>query len=128
MQSEGPQSSRVLFSAALEAEERKLFTIADALADKAIKLSLCSKSSDRISHAAMLVELADLCADNRRYEKSEVLYRQAVSIFEAIFGPDHICTLLATRNLAEVMDTLGREADAHSLRTDTKSKMTRRCS
>lgn len=102
----------------MHAEADKILSDAMRIGEK----SGCSRNSE---YASLLIQMADLCGDNERYEKAENLYTHAISILNTTLGPDHISTLLAVRNLAELLSRMGKISDAESLCQGTKENIMR---
>ena len=60
--------------------------------------------------AIRLNNLANLLEDTNRLVEAEPLYRRALKINEASYGPDHPNTVTAQENLAALLAALGKGA------------------
>jgi tetratricopeptide (TPR) repeat protein len=67
------------------------------------------------------ITLADACAlagvldGLERYEESERIYRHAISVFESIYGPEHLEVAYNLNNLAAVRQALGDQDEASGM-------------
>jgi len=119
------QSSRILLHVASEAERKKMYAEADKILSDAMRMGEKSGSSRNSEYASLLIQMADLCGDNERFEKAEHLYSHAISILKSTLGPDHISTLLAVRNFGELLSKMGKQEDADSLCQGAKENILR---
>lgn len=109
------RSSNVLFSAALEAEKHGMYAQADTLFDRAKHLHRQAGLCISTDFASRLLEFADLCIDDGRFERAESLYREVLAFFVEYNGENHLCTALTMRNLADVCSKLGKKSEAAEL-------------
>lgn len=63
-----------------------------------------------------LIHLADFYFTHRSYDRSEPLYRRALSIYERIFGTENFISAICMRSLGEVLDAQGKAAEAADIR------------
>lgn len=76
--------------------------------------------SDRLSEqerVTSLIHLADFYARNQEYGKAEPLYRQSADIYERTFGSRNFIGAMCLRSLGEVLEALGKEAEAKTVRS-----------
>ncbi|MBX9721576.1 MAG: tetratricopeptide repeat protein, partial [Candidatus Obscuribacterales bacterium] len=106
------QAAQILFSAALEAGQHKMFAESDILFSKAVKLNTGRNAAEQ---ASLFVKFADHCWETGRYEKSESLYREALSLYQDFQGSEHIGTALIMRNLADICSKLEKKKEAEEL-------------
>ena len=62
-----------------------------------------------------LNNLADLLQDTNRLDEAEPLYRRALAICEASYGPDHPNVAIGLNNLASLLRATNRLAEAEPL-------------
>lgn len=74
-------------------------------------LEMCDRLSEQ-ERVTSLIHLADFYARNHEYEKAEPLYRQSADIYERTFGSRNFIGAMCLRSLGEVLEALGKEAEA----------------
>lgn len=87
---------------------------AELLYKQALDMSGTLSDNERVT---TLIHLADFYAGAQSYAKAEPLYRQAVEIYERTFGPRNIIGAMCLRSLGEVLEALGKEAEAQTIKT-----------
>jgi tetratricopeptide (TPR) repeat protein len=78
-------------------------------------LEMSEKLSDQ-EQVTTLIHLADFYAVRADYVQAEPLYRQAAELYERTFGPRNFIGAMCLRSLGEVLEALGKEAEAQSVR------------
>ena len=116
-------SSKILFSIAMEAENRRMFADADRIFSKAKAYGQKAQWNDTAEYACFLVRYADICIDTDRFARAEELFKEAVQIFCKLYGKDNLNTALAMRGLAEVMSKQGKQLDADDLLACARSSL-----
>ncbi len=106
------QATQIMFAAALEAAQHKMFAESDILFSKAIKMNNGNSEQTAPEKSSMFVKFADLCWEAGLYEKSETLYREALSLYQDFRGTEHIGTALIMRNLADICSKLEKKKEA----------------
>jgi tetratricopeptide (TPR) repeat protein len=89
-------------------------TRAELLYKQALEMSAALSDQERVTS---LIHLADFYASGHDYVKAEPLYRQAADIYERTFGPRNIIGAMCLRSLGEVLEALGKDAEAKSVKT-----------
>lgn len=88
-------------------------TRAELLYKQAMDMSQSLSDQERVTS---LIHLADFYAGGQHYVKAEPLYRQAAEIYERTFGPKNIIGAMCLRSLGEVLEALGKEAEAETVK------------
>jgi transcriptional regulator with XRE-family HTH domain len=70
-----------------------------------------------------LVWLAYLMQDQGRHEQAEVFYQRALSIEEKQFGPKGLLTQAIRRNYANLLHSIGRDAEAAALEVNDEPSL-----
>jgi hypothetical protein len=87
---------------------------AELLYRQALDMSQSLSDQERVTS---LIHLADFYAGGQNYVKAEPLYRQAADIYERTFGPRNIIGAMCLRSLGEVLEALGKDAEAQTVKT-----------
>jgi hypothetical protein len=86
---------------------------AELLYVQALDMSDILSDQERVTS---LIHLADFYAGREDFVKAEPLYRQAADIYERTFGPRNFIGAMCLRSLGEVLEALGKEAEAHTVK------------
>jgi hypothetical protein len=87
---------------------------AELLYRQAIAMAERLSEQERVTS---LIHLADFYARNQEYAKAEPLYRESADIYERTFGPRNFIGAMCLRSLGEVLEALGKEAEAQTVKT-----------
>lgn len=87
---------------------------AEVLYRNALQMSESLSAQERVTS---LIHLADFYARREEYAKAEPLYRQASDLYERTFGPRNFIGAMCLQSLGDVLEALGKEAEAQSVKT-----------
>lgn len=105
----------------IEAENsREVTHTTEELYKAALDLAMHECGPDHPDVAEAATYLGDLYLFLERYDDAEVLYRKALDIYRRRFGREHMLYSMALRNLAEVLQSIGKDTEAKILRSQAR--------
>lgn len=87
---------------------------AELLYKQALEMSPALSEQERLTS---VIHLADFYCAQKDYIHAEPLYRQAAESYEKHFGRRNIIGAMCLRSLGEVLEALGKESEASSVKT-----------
>ncbi|GHO80418.1 tetratricopeptide repeat protein [Ktedonobacter sp. SOSP1-85] len=110
-----PEAAELLDRTATYLQERALYTLAEPLYQRALRLREELLGTEHPDTARTMNNLAVLYSKQGRYAEAEPLYLQAFRILEEQLGPEHVDTARTLNNLAVLYSDQGRYAEAEPL-------------
>jgi tetratricopeptide (TPR) repeat protein len=118
---------QTLYTLALIHKAQDHFNQAEPLLRRALELQEKSIGPKHIQTAGTVDELADVCAEQRKFKDAEELYQRAISIYQRAISMYQRFDPEVNRNLAScseryatMLDRMGRSAEAAKLRARAK--------
>ncbi len=88
------------------------------------KVELASES-EKLIEANNLNGTAAVHEKRAEYVEAERFYEEALAAYEEIYGPEHLTTAVATRNLARVLRVQGKTVEASLMEDHTTDILSR---
>ncbi|KAK3373972.1 hypothetical protein B0T24DRAFT_283145 [Lasiosphaeria ovina] len=78
-------------------------------------LQLRKRTDDKEAPPSLLFKVAESFHILRKYEEAEQMHRQALQLFEKVFGKEHPLTLHSMNNLANTLNSQGKYEEAKQI-------------